>query len=286
MRDLEDELAEIKREIIESRAVVIKNSNQTGTLGQDVRAILKRQVAQERRLSFNIGIAATVFVVAVLVVLKLSWDVRADATKLDVERRTQESERLKKEALEIRKREDERARAELKAAQFYELIRQGKRQEIIDGYDTLKKESLSRVEQGVAEDAYERARTELAHISYEQAKERVKIERYQEAATLLEQSLKIRADGAIAVNAKLQLAQVYRKLRRCKDAIVLFSEVTENSVDKEPQDDAAHGLAYCHMETESWNEAKNAWRELIRRFPDSRYVGEAKMQLASLNLLH
>jgi outer membrane protein assembly factor BamD (BamD/ComL family) len=40
------------------------------------------------------------------------------------------------------------------------------------------------------------------------------------------------------------------------------------------------------MELEAWNDAKNTWRTLIRRFPDSHYAGEARMQLASLNLLH
>ena len=37
---------------------------------------------------------------------------------------------------------------------------------------------------------------------------------------------------------------------------------------------------------EAWNDAKNSWRTLIKRFPESRFRGEANMQLASLQLLH
>jgi hypothetical protein len=36
--------------------------------------------------------------------------------------------------------------------------------------------------------------------------------------------------------------------------------------DRELQDDALH-LALCNQDIEAWNEAKNTWRTLVRRFP-------------------
>lgn len=47
-----------------------------------------------------------------------------------------ENERLKKEVRELQKREEDRARAEMRAAQFYELVRQGKRGELVEAWES------------------------------------------------------------------------------------------------------------------------------------------------------
>ena len=58
--------------------------------------------------------------------------------------------------------------------------------------------------------------------------------------------------------------------------------LSESSVDKEIQDDALYELAHCQTEIQAWDEAKNSWKSLLKRFPDSHFVGEAKLQLAQL----
>ena len=67
---------------------------------------------------------------------------------------------------------------------------------------------------------------------------------------------------------------------------ILGLDLAENAVDKEVHDDALAMLAWCQMDTQAWNDAKNTWRSLIRRFPDSKFTAEAKLQLAQLNLTH
>ena len=65
MREVDDELRDIKREIIESRGLVIKTNNLTNALSADVKSIAKRQQGYERRISWN---SATAYIVFVLVV--------------------------------------------------------------------------------------------------------------------------------------------------------------------------------------------------------------------------
>ena len=77
-----------------------------------------------------------------------------------------------------------------------------------------------------------------------------------------------------------------RKLRKQKDAIPLLTSLSESNIDKELQDDALEQLAWCQTEIEAYNDAKNTWRTLIHRFPDSHYTPEAKLQLAQLSLMH
>ncbi|MBX3228154.1 MAG: tetratricopeptide repeat protein [Labilithrix sp.] len=286
MHEVDEELREIKREIIESRASVIKTNNLTNALSADIKSIAKRQQTYERRLSWNSATAYIVFVVVVFAALKLAWDARVDQIKAETEQRAQDNERLRKESREAQKRDEDRARAESRAAQFYELIRTGKRAEIVEQWEQVKKEPLSKAEAAMFADAVERARNELAGQLYQQGMDKVRVQRWSEAATAFEESLKYKDDSSIGPSVRLGLSDSYRHLNRQKEAIPILAGLAENAVDKEVHDDALYLLAWCQMDTQAWNDAKNSWRSLIRRFPESKFTAEAKLQLAHLNLTH
>jgi TolA-binding protein len=286
MNESDEELRDIKREIIESRGLVIKTNNLTNALSADIKSIAKRQQSYERKLSWNSATAYVVFVLVVFAALKLAWDARVDQIKAETEQKSIDNERLKKELNEARKKDEDRSHAEARAAQFYELIRQGKKVEIVEQYENVKKGVLSKTEEGVFADAAERARNDLAVLSYQQALDKSRVQRWQEAATLFEDSLKYKEDSAIAPSVRLGMAEAYRHLSRQKDAIPVLVTLSENAVDREVQDDALYMLALCQMDIQAWNDAKNTWRTLIRRFPDSRFTPEARLQLQALQLLH
>jgi tetratricopeptide (TPR) repeat protein len=287
MREVDDELGEIKREIIESRGLVIKTNNLTNALSADIKSIAKRQQSYERRISWNSATAYVIFVLVALTALKFAWDARVDYVTAETQQKTSENERLRKETRDAEKREEDRSRAEQKAQSFYELIRQGKRADVVKGFETLKNEPITKTELAFFADAAERARNELAAQSYELGTEKSHLQRWQESATAFEDSLEYKEDSAVAPNVKLGLADAYRHLGRQRDAIPLLSQLSESTVvDKELQDDALYSLAYCQMEIQAWNDAKNTWKALIHRFPDSHFTPEAKLQLAQLNLMH
>src|SRR4051812_46460087 len=153
MHEVDEELREIKREIIESRGLVIKTNNLTNALSADIKSIAKRQQTYERRLNWNSATAYIVFVVVVFAALKLAWDARVDQIKAETDQKTVDNERLRKEARETAKRDEDRARAEARAAQFYELVRQGKRADLVEQWDAVKKEPLSKAELAIFGDA-------------------------------------------------------------------------------------------------------------------------------------
>src|SRR5580693_5049014 len=138
MREADEELSEIKREIIESRGLVIKTNNLTNALSADIKSIAKRQQTYERRLSWNSATAYIVFVLVVFTALKFAWDARVDSVTAETTRATSENERLRKENRELEKREEGASRAEAKAQAFYELVRANKRTEIIDSFEGIK----------------------------------------------------------------------------------------------------------------------------------------------------
>jgi TolA-binding protein len=90
----------------------------------------------------------------------------------------------------------------------------------------------------------------------------------------------------VAPQAKLELGGAYRKLHKQKEAIAILEPLVESNVDREVQDDALDQLAWCQQEIEAYNDAKNTWRTLLRKFPDSHFAGEAKLALMQLSQTH
>lgn len=286
MHEVEDELREIKREIIESRGLVIKTNNLTNALSSDIKSISKRQQTYETRLRWNSATAYVVFVVVVFAALKFAVDARVDAIEAKYMHLGRENTRLAEEMQSLKENDTSRKTAEEAAQKFYDLIRQNKRLEIVRGWDKVREQPITKTEQQIFEDAVAKAKSELAVQFYQQGLESMKLQRWQETATQMEESLKFDEASAVAPAARLALATAYRKLKRQRDAIPILSQLSEQSVDKEVQDDALYLLASCQMDIESWNDAKNTWRTLIRKFPDSHYINEAKQHLAQLTAFH
>lgn len=286
VHEVDEELREIKREIIESRGLVIKTNNLTNALSADIRSIAKRQQTYERRITWNSATSYVVFVLVVFAALKLAMDARIDQLKGDGDHRAKEIARLTDELSRARDREKERETADERGAKLYELIRQGKRNDLIAQWETVKGQPFTKAEAAIFADAVERARNELAAQLYQQGMDKVRVQRWQEAANAFEESIKYREDAANGPSVRLGLAEAYRHLNRQKEAIPILTLLAENPVDKEVHDDALYLLAWCQMDVQAWNEAKNSWRTLIRRFPESRFAAEAKLQLAQLQLTH
>jgi TolA-binding protein len=286
MHEVDDELGEIKREIIESRALVIRTNNLTNALSADIKSIAKRQQTYEGKLFWNSATAYVVFVVVVFVALKFMVDARVDAIDATSKHLRDEHARMKQELDEVRQREAEHQAAELEAAKFYDLVKQGKRLDLIRGWDAMKAKPLTKAESLFLADAVEKARGEQASTSYLQGLESVRLQRWQEAAAAFEESLRFEEGGPVSPQAKLALAAAYRKLHRQKDCIGVLGPLSESSVDKELLDDALEQLAWCQAEIEAYNDAKSTWRTLLRKFPDSHYAPEAKLALQTLMLSH
>ena len=286
MDDFNDELREIKREIVESRGLIIKTNNLTNALAADLKSISKRQLGFERRAFWNSASVNLLFVVVVIGVVKLAWDARIDAVQAETKGARDKLAKFETDIKEMQRKDDERTRAETAAAAFYELIRAERRQEIIEGFEALRKEPLTRAEIAFFTDAVEKARAELSIKSYQVGLDHIRTGRWHEAATALEDALRQKDSAAHSPSARLNLARAYRKLNRQRDAIPMLMQLSEASSDKEVMDDATFLLAECLIDIQAWNDAKTTLRSFIRRFPDSSFINDARMAFADISVKH
>ncbi len=286
MEDFDDELREIKREIIESRGLIIKTNNLTNALAADIKSIAKRQQDYERRLAWNSATAYIVFVIVVFIALKLAWDARVDAVRAETEQTRATATRLTGELREAQQREEERSRTESRSGSLYEFMRQGKDADLIQAYDGIDKELLTRTEQKVFEDAVERAKNNLSISAYQSGIEAGRVGRWHDAQQAFEDSLRYKDNAAHSPATRYFRANALRHLGRQREAITILMDLSESSADKEYLDDASYLLSQCLVDIQAWNDAKNAIRSFLRRFPTSPFANELKTQIAELNLKH
>lgn len=282
----EDELEEIKREIVESRSLTIKTNNLVNALAGDMKSIAKRQQTYERRILVNSATAYVVTVLALLFVLKFAWDARVDSVETDTRQVRSQVERLQAEIKACQAREEAEGRAHKKAGEFYALMQAEKRQELIEKYSEVNALPLTTTERAVFDSAAERARDELSLMAYQTGLEHSRAGRFHEAEQAFSDALGYKGRSAHTPQITYERALALRALGKQRDAIPLLESLATASADKEVIDDALLLLAYCQLDIQAWNDAKNSLRQYIRRFPKSAHVNDAKAKLAEAELYH
>lgn len=282
----EYELSEIKREIVESRSLTIKTNNLINALSADVKSIARRQQSYERRFFVNSAAAYVVTVAVLLVLFKFAWDAKLDTVRAEGKDSRDRVAQLEREIKAIQTREDTTTRSTRAAAEFYELIQQDKRRQVLDKYPEISRLDLTKTERAVFEDAVERARNELSLLAYQTGFDHGQMGRWQEARNDFEESLRLKPNASHAPQATYQLAIALRHLGQQRLAIPQLMQLSEASADREVTDDATLLLAQLQIDIQAWNDAKTSLRAFLRRFPKSALLNEARAKLAELELLH
>jgi len=282
----EYELEEIKREIVESRALTIKTNNLVNALAADLKSISKRQQGAERKVVLNSATAYVVTIAVLLVFVKLTWDIRLETVRGENKETRDQLEALQKDIKSSQQREEEQKRAGRQAGEFYQLIVQNKRQELIAAYPEIIKQDITQTERDVFDAALERAKNELSLIAYQTGVDHIRMGRWHEAQQAFRESLKYKSDSAHSPQANFQLSRALIQLGLHRDAIPILMQLSEASADKEVMDEATLQLAEAELAIQAWNDAKNTLRAFIRRFPNSPHINEARAKLAEVSLYH
>ncbi len=278
-----DEVREIKREIIESRGLIIKTNNTAAALSADVKSIARRQAGYERRLTVNSATAYVLFVVVIFGGIKLWLDasIRERDAELRNLRRSEETAR-RELSVSVRDRE-ERAHLDTRAQSFYDLIRDGRRQEVVEAWEQLRRERLSPVELAVFQDIVDRFRTDLSVVAYERGLEHARMARYAEAGESFSESIRLKDDAGHIPMVRVAQADALRHLGRQREAVVILQGVSDGN-DREAADDALYRMSLCQVDLQQYGDARNTLRTLIRRYPFGSVTADARTYLFELSV--
>lgn len=282
----EQDLEDIKREIVECRSLSIKTNNLVSALGADLKSIAKRQQGYQRHIVVNSATAYVVTVGVLFVALKFAWDARVDSVRAEGKQTRERLAQADKELARYEQEEEQRIKAGRRAHELYELIQENKRRELLEEYPKVAKLPLTRTEQALLSDAVRRARNELSLIAYQTGLDHIRTRRYHDAELSFRESLEFKRDAAHSPQATYQLGIALRALGKQRDAIPMLMQLSEASADREVMDEAAFLLAQCQIDIQAWNDAKNTLRTFLRRFPKSQHVNEVRVKLSELQLYH
>jgi TolA-binding protein len=284
MREVDEEIREIKKEIIESRGLVIKTNNLTNALGADIKAIAKRQATHERRTWWNSVVAYALLGAACLFGFRFLLDVSVREMEAEKENLEQEVKRLRSAVDEEVKRAEKRAQAEAKAVQFLELVKQKHRAEVIQRWNGLNKEQLSPAERSMFRDVVARFQSELSTEAYQNGLELVRTGRFAEATESFQDSIRLDEGAAHVPHARYQLGIAYQKLGKAAQAKLELERVIDQGSDKEIHPDATLALAQTLDELGDLDGARAQLRKLLAKWPRSALIPDARQYLGSLNL--
>ncbi len=284
MREVDEEIREIKKEIIESRGLIIKTNNLTNALGADIKAIAKRQATHERRTWWNSVVAYALLGALSLFGFRLLLDVSIREMESEKENLTQEVKRLRTGLDEEVRRAEKRGQAESKAVQFYELIKDKQRAEVIERWNELNKELLSPAERAFLRDVVARFHAELSVEAYQQGLELLRTGRYAEATESFQDAVRLNESAAHVPQVHLQLAHALRQLGKHAQAKLELELVLAQTSDKEAHADATWLLAHTLDDLGDLDGARAQLRKLLSKWPRSALIPDARQLLGSLNL--
>jgi TolA-binding protein len=282
MRDVDDEVHEIKKEIVESRGLIIKTNNLVNALGADIKSIAKRQAGYERRLNWNSGIAIAVIGVLSFAGLKLYFDAQIGGVRSEMTDAEATVEELRRDLGDEVRRASERASAAAKAGKFYDLIRARKRVEVVQGYPEMVKQALSPAEAAVFRDFEQQFRRDLSLEAYQKGLALVETRKHEAAIDRFQEAIKLDPNGAHIPAVKESLAKELRSEKRPAEALVLAQQVAEQTTDSSLQPDGWWLVALSARDLNDLDTAREALKTLIRKWPRSALSRDARPLLRAV----
>jgi TolA-binding protein len=276
MRDVDDEVRQIKKEIVESRGLIIKTNNLVSALGADIKSIAKRQAAYERRLNWNSGVAIVVIGVISFAGLKLYFDAQTGGMRSDMTDAEATLEELRTDLGDEVRRASDRATAEAKASKYYELIRTRKRAEVLRDYPAMAKEALSPAEAAVFRDFEQQFRQDLSLETYQKGIALADAKKPAEAIKRFEEAIELHPSGSHVPTVKHSLALSLRKEKRSAEALVFAQQVADQTTDGALQPDGWWLVALCARDLDDLDTAREALKILIKKWPRSALSREAR----------
>jgi TolA-binding protein len=279
MRDVDDEVRQIKKEIVESRGLIIKTNNLVNALGADIKSIAKRQAGYERRLNWNSWVAIAVIGAVSFAGLKLYFDAQTGGMRSAMAEAETTLDELRQDLSDEVQRASERASAAAKAAKYYDEIRARKRVEVVREYPAIAKEALSPAEAAVFRDFEQRFRQDLSIEAYQEGLGLAGAKKHEEAIKQFEEAIELHPNGSQIPAVKRSLALSLRSDKRSAEALVVAQQVAEQTIDSALQPDGWWLVALCARDVGDLDTSREALKLLIKKWPRSALSRDARPML-------
>lgn len=282
------ELSEIRREVIESRNLVIKTDNLLKNLHAELKMVGKRQEDFQRKTWFSSGVAYVLFVALAITGAVAVSSARSAAANA-------ERERLEKAVVDLTatldKQRAEASSAQLAARAANEVYRMmttlpgDERMKGIDALVKLDQAKLSPLEKLALTDRAELLRNEIGQAAFERGKQAFARNEFSATVNELGRFLAMNPRPEDASEALFRLGIAYNQLRKHEQAVTHLTRfITEDRRNKK-RDYAMLMLAQSLQETQAYDKAADVVRDALATYPSSEFAPQFRGRLATVKRL-
>lgn len=283
--DLDRELTEIKREVIEGRNLVIKTDNLLKNLHAELKAVSKRQEEFEKRKLISSGVAYVVFAALAVTGAILVSQARVSAAGVDKDRYEKTIAELTLKLDETRKDATERQAAATRAFDVYRLMTERPGDERLQGVEQFAKMEMSRVsalEKQALKDRAEALRNEIGQSALERGKQAFR--RNDMAGTVKELSrfMAMNPNPSDRGDAAFFLGVAHNQLRQYEKAAEHLGYFVQENKRSKNRDYAMLLLAHSYEQTGALDKAAEITRDALGTYPNSEFGGQLRGRLSSI----
>lgn len=290
MQPVDEDVREIKKEIVEIRSLIIRTNNLTAAFGSDLKAVARKQGSYERRMLVNSAVAYVLFAILIFVGLKMAYDVRLGRSEEKIERIAEERADLKRKLEEAdRPQAAKPARDEAAIAALYEFYRNENYEQVLNQWDRLRTEKLDEhlqpSERAIFRDLVAQARSRLAFEHFQRGLKAMTEARWQEAETDLRRAIALDKASPHTTRVEYHLAEVLKAEGRCEEAITLLHGLMEADLDRDMADDYHLSLADCYERLRQFDKALTLYLQFAEKFesyPNRRWLWRKIQQLREI----
>lgn len=272
--DLDRSLEEVKREVIESRNLVIKTDNLLKNLHAELKAVSKRQEDFQKRTWISAGAAYLAFAAIAAGAAMMVTNSRTQAA-------TSERERLERQLVEVTERADKlkaesqaEKTAERSAAEVYRLMTSGTPEERLKGIDAMVKLDQAKTAPFVWKVLQDRAallRKEVGGAALERGRTAFRRQEWEKAAEDLKRVIILNPDDPDALEASYFLGNALVQQRKNEEAIVHLLRFVEGDKRAKTRDFAMLLLVQAYDAVGQRDKAVEVAREAVSTYPGSEF---------------
>lgn len=278
------DLADLKREVIESRNLVIKTDNLLRSLHAEVKAVGKRQEEYEKRQWISSGAA---YLVIALVSVGAAWSITATRSSSARE----EHDRLSGSLAELKAQSDKQKsdlgaanNASRAAAEVYQMMTTLPGEQRFKGVEILARidqNKLTPLERRVLQEKAEELRKEVGQATFERGKAAYRRNDMPAVVQELGRFMTLAPSAEDALDASFYMGAAYNQLKKHDQAVPLLARFVNEDRKAKTRDYAMMLLAHSYDQTGQEEKAAEVARDALATYPASPFQGELRLRLSA-----
>lgn len=283
MERLEEVLRELNQEMIETRNLTIKTDNSIRNLAGEIRELSKEQDNFKRRTVVNSVAAYVLF--ALLSFGGLFLFFRASMSQKSAEKQlaAESGRSLEGRVVSLEEELERRQAAERTAYEFYQLLANGSKQEVVERFPEVQGSLIDRATVELFRREVDRIRQELANEAYSEGTRAFDDERWEQARDSLLSSLSYQEFAPYTPELHYQLGESLFRIEDHAAAARYFNLAIESNQLARDRE----AIAYYHRAESLRNlgrdrEALGAFRAFVQHFPSHPWRSAADARASML----